>query len=214
MGWTPAVGGANNVALNKLLAPYNVALGGGAWEGPLPAAFGAGARFESGGVIARVPTDGYVVRQRLERRTSIKRGGTEKVDEPQAVLAAVAHDKGRVVVFGDGGCLDDWKRTGRACWALLEACVAFATTGVRSKAVFPDSAHLAAPFVAGDVPADVPPSTLLKKYSRHYDGAAWHEPPYSADPPPMHQLCGAADAALRVVEGRGVGWRPSSSAVV
>ena len=76
---------------------------------------------ESGSIIARAPVGSYVVKTRLEKRVSLKRGGTVKVEAPQAVLAAVASDKGRVVVFGDTGCLDDWKRTGRACWELLEA---------------------------------------------------------------------------------------------
>ena len=137
VAWQPVIGGANIVSLNKLLKPYDVALGGGAWEGPLPASFGAGSRFESGSVIARAPVGSYVVKTRLERRVSLKRGGTVKVEAPQAVLAAVDNEQGRVVVFGDTGCLDDWKRSGRACWELLEASVAFAVSGVRSPAIFP-----------------------------------------------------------------------------
>ena len=34
-----------------------------------------------------------------------------KVEDLQAVLAAVDNEQGRVVVFGDTGCLDDWKRS-------------------------------------------------------------------------------------------------------
>ena len=33
VAWAPVVGGANVVELNKVLSLYNVALGGGAWEG-------------------------------------------------------------------------------------------------------------------------------------------------------------------------------------
>ena len=203
VAWEPAVGGANVVELNKLLKPYNVALGGGAWEGALPASFGAGSRMESGSVIARAPVGSYVVKTRLERRVSLKRGGTVKVEAPQAVLAAVASDKGRVVVFGDTGCLDDWKRTGRACWELLEASVAFAVSGVRSPAIFPDGARLQEPLVIGEVPLDTPPSPLLKKYSRHYDA----KQPYVEDPPLKPQTCGND---LRVVETvtRPKGWSP------
>ena len=84
---------------------------------------------ESGSIIARAPVGAYVVKTRLERRVSLKRGGTVKVEDLQAVLAAVSNEQGRVVVFGDTGCLDDWKRTGRACWELLEASVAFAVSG-------------------------------------------------------------------------------------
>ena len=201
VAWQPAVGGANIVELNKLLKPFSVALGGGAWEGPLPASFGAGSRMESGSVIARAPIGSYVVKTRLEKRVSLKRGGTVKVEAPQAVLAAVDNEQGRAVVFGDTGCLDDWKRSGRACWELLEASVAFAASGVRSKAVLPDSALLKEPLVIGEVPPDAPPSPLLKKYSRHYDAS----PPYVADPPPKPQVCGNA---LRVVETREAGWSP------
>ena len=201
VAWEPAVGGSNVVELNKLLKPFAISLGGGAWEGPLPQSFGAGSRMESGSVIARAPVGSYVVKARLERRVSLKRGGTVKVDEAQAVLAAIDNDKGRAVVYGDTGCLDDWKRTGRACWELLEACVAFATTGVRSKAVIPDGALLKAPLVIGEVPPDAPPSPLLKKYSRHYDA----KQPYVEDPPPRHQACGND---LRVVETREAGWSP------
>ena len=201
VAWQPAVGGANVVELNKLLKPFSIVLGGGAWEGALPQAFGAGSRMESGSVIARAPVGSYVVKTRLEKRVSLKRGGTVKEEAPQAVLAAVDNEQGRVVVFGDTGCLDDWKRSGRACWELLEASVAFAVSGVRSKAVFPDTARLVEPLVIGEVPLDTPPSPLLKKYSRHYDAA----PPYPADPPPKPQTCGND---LRVVETREEGWSP------
>ena len=201
VAWQPAVGGANVVELNKLLKPFSVQLGGGAWEGALPQAFGAGSRFESGSVIARAPIGGYVVKARLEKRVSLKRGGTVKVEAPQAVLAAVDNEQGRVVVFGDTGCLDDWKRTGRACWELLEASVAFAVSGVRSKAVLPDTARLVEPLVIGEVPPDAPPSPLLKKYSRHYDA----KQPYVEDPPPKPQTCGND---LRVVETHQEGWSP------
>ena len=201
VAWAPVVGGANVVELNKVLQIYNVALGGGAWEGPLPASFGAGARFESGSVIARAPAGSYVVKTRLEKRVSLKRGGTVKVEDLQAVLAAVDNEQGRVVVFGDTGCLDDWKRSGRACWELLEASVAFAVSGVRSPAVFPDSSLLKEPLVVGEVPRDAPPSSMLKKYSRHYDS---HQP-YVEDPPLLKQTCGNG---LRVVETRPEGWTP------
>jgi membrane-bound transcription factor site-1 protease len=201
VAWQPVIGGANIVSLNKLLKPYDVALGGGAWEGPLPASFGAGSRFESGSVIARAPIGSYVVKTRLEKRVSLKRGGTVKVEDLQAVLAAVDNEQGRVVVFGDTGCLDDWKRSGRACWELLEASVAFAVSGVRSPAIFPDTALLKKPLVIGEVPRDAPPSSLLKKYSRHYDA----KQPYVADPPPLKQTCGNG---LRVVETRPEGWSP------
>ena len=201
VAWEPAVGGCNVVELNKLLKPYDVALGGGAWEGALPASFGAGSRMESGSVVARAPVGSYVVKTRLERRVSLKRGGTVKVEAPQAVLAAVDNEQGRVVVFGDTGCLDDWKRSGRACWELVEASVAFAVSGVRSRAIFPDTARLVEPLVIGEVPLDTPPSSLLKKYSRHYDA----KQPYVADPPPKRQSCGND---LRVVETRPKGWSP------
>ena len=201
VAWAPVVGGANIVELNKVLEPYDVALGGGAWEGPLPSTFGAGSRFESGSVLARAPVGAYVVKTRLERRVSLKRGGTVKVEDLQAVVAAVDNEQGRVVVFGDTGCLDDWKRSGRACWELLEASVAFAVSGVRSKAVFPDGSRLVEPLVIGEVPRDAPPSSMLKKYSRHYDA----KQPYVEDPPPLKQTCGSG---LRVVETRPEGWSP------
>ena len=66
VAWEPVIGGANVVELNKVLEPYDVALGGGAWEGALPASFGAGSRFESGSVISRAPAGAYVVKTRLE----------------------------------------------------------------------------------------------------------------------------------------------------
>ena len=40
VAWSPVVGGANIVELNKVLEPFSVALGGGAWEGASPSTLG------------------------------------------------------------------------------------------------------------------------------------------------------------------------------
>ena len=60
-----------------------------------------------------------------------------KVEAPQAVLAAVANDQGRVVVFGDTGCLDEEpdEPAGSCSRLLLRS-----RFGVRSPAIFPDGA--------------------------------------------------------------------------
>ena len=96
VAWEPVVGGANIVALNKVLEPYDVALGGGAWEGLYHLLLG---RFSVrvGFCDSRGPAGSYVVKTRLERRVSLKRGGTVKVEDLQAVLAAVDNEQGRVL---------------------------------------------------------------------------------------------------------------------
>ena len=106
----------------------------------------------------------------------------------------------RFVLFGDSGCLDEAHRQGGPCFPLLHAALAFAAAGKRDKAVFPDAARLVEDHARGAAPFDHPADAMLRKYSRHYAGAAHGPPPYDARPAelPSEPACRAAGvAALR-----------------
>ncbi|KAH8056510.1 serine-type endopeptidase [Aureococcus anophagefferens] len=153
--WTPAVGGANVPALNKLLGRFGAALGAEVYDGPLPAALGDGARFQSGNAIARFPAGGWLVHApRLARRRSLGRAKEPDGQQRVAVLGAAETAAGRLVLFGDSGCLDEAHRQGGPCFPLLHAALAFAAAGKRDKAVFPDAPRRGPRGAALDHPAD------------------------------------------------------------
>ena len=199
--WRPAVGGANVPALNKLLGRFGAALGAEVYDGPLPAALGDGARFQSGNAVARFPAGGWLVHApRLARRRSLGRAKEPEGQQRAPVLGAAETDAGRLVLFGDSGCLDEAHRQGGPCFPLLHAALAFAAAGKRDRAVFPDAARLDEDHARGAAPVDHPADAMLRKYSRHYAGAAHGPPPYDARPAelPSEPACRAAGvAALR-----------------
>ncbi|KAH8057482.1 serine-type endopeptidase [Aureococcus anophagefferens] len=130
--WTPAVGGANVPALNKLLGRLGAALGAEVYDGPLPAALGDGARFQSGNAIARFPAGGWLVHApRLARRRSLGRAKEPDGQQRVAALGAAETAAGRLALFGDSGCLDEAHRQGGPCFPLLHAALAFAARKAR-----------------------------------------------------------------------------------
>jgi len=191
--WRAAVGGANvpvrrrhrvvviegrtrPQALNRLLAPFELAFGGEVYEGPLPDAWcdPGGCAFESGNALAVVPRGAYAVsapalrrrRSNAEMRDAQRRlgapasAGPKKAQRHALDPATPAHAPvvlaaaGRVVAFGDSACADDAHRGATArggsqfCGPLLAAAVEVATTGRRNASVFPDAARVL-PFGGG-----------------------------------------------------------------
>ncbi|KAH8046308.1 serine-type endopeptidase [Aureococcus anophagefferens] len=186
--WTPAVGGANVPALNKLLGRP----GRAEVDGPL--ALGDGARFQSGNAIARFPAGGWLVHApRLARRRS-SAAPRSRTGSKGWRARRRGGARGRLVLFGDSGCLDEAHRQGGPCFPLLHAALAFAAAGKRDSSL-PD-ARLAEDHARGAAPLDHPADAMLRKYSRHYAGAAHGPPPYDAPSElPSEPACAAAGAA-------------------
>ncbi|KAH8092702.1 serine-type endopeptidase [Aureococcus anophagefferens] len=142
--WTPAVGGANVPALNKLLGRFAAlarrsrrSAARGAWRR---------ARFQSGNAIARFPRAAG-----LSRRASRGAGPRPRQGAGRAAKggrARAARRRGRLVLFGDSGCLDEAHRQGGPCFPLLHA--ALASRPLESEAVF--RRRLAEDHAAGAAP--------------------------------------------------------------
>lgn len=109
--WTPVTGGANVPALNRLLAPFRVALADGVYDGQV--ALGqppVAATFASGAAIARFPAGGLLLTASLQDQAAQVVRGDADVRRDVAVLGlrpSAGASQGRLAVYGDSSCLDD-----------------------------------------------------------------------------------------------------------
>ena len=74
---------------------------------------------------------------------------------------------GRVVVYGDSSCLDEWSAASPICSSLLQAMATYALTGPRDQTFFPDRTKQPSPFNLDD-PRGLPmrrPDNELYRYS-------------------------------------------------
>ena len=152
---------------------------------------------------------------RLARRRSLGRAKEPDGQQRVPVLGAAETDAGRLVLFGDSGCLDEAHRQGGPCFPLLHAALAFAAAGKRDRAVFPDAARLDEDHARGAAPIDHPADAMLRKYSRHYAGAAHGPPPYDARPAELPRVGSAepekkAPSATAPAAPRADGRQPPS----
>ena len=189
--WEAATGGANVPALNDLLAPYGISFSQRIYDGTWSLAQRESTPFLSGVSIATFPANGYLIgAPSLKERMFNKAGGNQQalrggggadgpIQGPARILGGVdicdtptgcggggtAH--GRVVVYGDSSCLDEWSAASPVCSKLLEAMASYALTGHRNKDYFPDRTRHAAPYDLAD-PRGAPlrrPENELYKYS-------------------------------------------------
>jgi membrane-bound transcription factor site-1 protease len=168
--WHPITGGGNVPALNDLLKPFGIAFGGRVFTGDFKQAHtGEKTKFSSGNHLSQFPAGGYLYpmkgkrlkdqsKELYARETSLRQKKLKELDA-QPVLGAVDTSEidgvqggGRVVVFGDSGCLDTAfsKEPGKPCWGLLKDILEYAMTGRQevqmtkspNPNLFPDDAWL------------------------------------------------------------------------
>eukprot|EP00668_Euglena_longa_P016680 GGOE01020970.1.p1 GENE.GGOE01020970.1~~GGOE01020970.1.p1 ORF type:complete len:1054 (-),score=230.20 GGOE01020970.1:108-3023(-) len=147
--WHAAVGGANLPALNDLLAPFNVSLGGAVLDGEVslpgsrPFPFGSGAslrQFPSGGRLWTVP---------LDHRAP--RGKPARGRKSAAILGVTDPAAGRVAIFGDSSCLDA-AHNSRWCFDVLLSLLRY-SEGLEDDALLGSLPALQEPFIDPDNPA-------------------------------------------------------------
>lgn len=188
----PVTGGANVPALNRLLAPWNVALGDRVLSGPLTSLFAASVddnnhndknqripQFASGVELVRFPAHGMLVRQKLSdqgalivdaRRVEVPDALVLGLLQTEAELGSFDAKAGRIAVFGDSDCLDSSRGTGGDCFSLLTALLQFTSTGqIPSTLRTEDPVDRSLPLSSPGSPAQAPPDSQLHQYSRVLD---------------------------------------------
>ena len=159
--WDASTGGANLPALNDLLSPFGVALGGPVLSGILKTGSMVGSFFNgvqgrsntaktiqlrSGNGFLKFPSNGRVARGRfLDQSSSFLGRGSNQVEKAilgllnvvtDSDLTSVTANAGRIAVFGDSNCIDSSHLQGnRNCFWLLRDLVEYATSGTLTKAI-------------------------------------------------------------------------------
>lgn len=151
--WTPVTGGANNPALNDLLAPFGIAFGDKILSGDF-SLFGEENRYASGTDIVRFPRGGYV--HSFPFSDSSESGATQnvlltssttKADSP--ILGLTVMGEGRIAVYGDSNCLDSSHMVTN-CFTLLRKMLDFTSKNVRDPILFSNSNKQDAPLYEDD----------------------------------------------------------------
>ncbi|XP_058763915.1 subtilisin-like protease SBT6.1 isoform X1 [Vicia villosa] len=151
--WTPVTGGANNPALNDLLAPFGIAFGDKILSGDF-SLFGEENRYASGTDIVRFPRGGYV--HSFPFSDSSESGATQnvlltssttKADSP--ILGLTVMGEGRIGVYGDSNCLDSSHMVTN-CFTLLRKMLDFTSENVRDPVLFSSSNKQDAPLYEDD----------------------------------------------------------------
>eukprot|EP00049_Salpingoeca_infusionum_P014579 m.275764 g.275764 ORF g.275764 m.275764 type:complete len:1005 (-) comp15698_c0_seq7:2011-5025(-) len=166
--WYPETGGSNIPALNQLLEPWGMSFGSHVVDGRFTYK-GDTIDYLSGSTIVAFPAGGYLVSAMLEKKvlggrddTHFVSGGTNRY--PVIGLHQVDVDQGsfpgRIVLYGDSGCLDDAGRTAKKCINLVSDMLEFLTqSGGQGRSLVELAMDL-----ASDIVPD--PQTLPKRASK------------------------------------------------
>ena len=151
--WEAATGGANVPALNDLLQPYGIALGGKVLRGNIKGKGNQQTLFRSGNALVQFPTGGRVHYARLKDESksflgqgnnhiveaailglyqSSNKGDKEERDtrsDSGSGSGGSGSGSGRVIVYGDSNCLDSSHIVFPCYWLLLDL-VQYASTKV------------------------------------------------------------------------------------
>lgn len=117
--WEAATGGANVPALNDLLQPFGIGLGGPVLEGTMELPGGESVALQSGTAVMAAPQGAWLY---TATTPGVKGKGPGVAT---AALALLRSGMGTVSVFGDSNCLDSSHQKA-ACWGLLDGLLAFA----------------------------------------------------------------------------------------
>jgi membrane-bound transcription factor site-1 protease len=133
--WSPVTGGANVPAVNLLLSPFGVEFSGTVWAGEFKSdAHGAKSKFKSGNSLLRIPAKstwcGLSGLHDVAAQMEARHGRTLR-DVPVLAASNPPGGEGRVVVFGDAGCIDGTHGVhGEYCLDLLLRMVGVATRAI------------------------------------------------------------------------------------
>ncbi|RHN52900.1 putative site-1 protease [Medicago truncatula] len=139
--WTPVTGGANNPALNDLLAPFGIAFGDKILSGDF-SLFGEENRYASGTDIVRV-SKGWLCSfpfsdssESGATQNVLLTSSTTKADSP--ILGLTVMGEGRIAMYGDSNCLDSSHMVTN-CFTLLRKMLDFTSKNVRDPVLFSNS---------------------------------------------------------------------------
>lgn len=131
--WMPDTGGVNVPAINSLLSHWNMAFSDQVYEGEFTIGDNK-VLYSSGTSIASFPTDGLVVKEKLNHQGNEVVTGETKTEEDVAILGLYqvpGLQSGRIVLYGDSNCLDN-AHMEKDCFWLLDLLVDFTANRVLS----------------------------------------------------------------------------------
>lgn len=215
--WTPVTGGANVPALNRLLTPFGVKFGNRVFQGSVQVG-NHQYDFASGNSIVEFPSGGYLHSSVLTDATKGDGASLGSIAVPFLGGLALPQSNngtaGRLVVYGDSNCLDQNRRTGNGCEAMLDDFLAFTMADSRSN-LFSDRFRLSENFVSDQIRAPdaflgneqmLAYSRVLKPGARPYCFAGTPKEPHvdvylsqrkaAKEPPSVHNGSGKQTSQL------------------
>jgi len=163
--WLPQTGGANLPELNRVLAPFHMALSDRVLDATVEVKGGGKAfRYESGTSLFQFPKGGRLFSVRAKDTVS----GTTRYFPIMGIYSTgTGPGNGRVAVLGDSNCLDGNHRRGMPCYDTVDTLLAFLCHNKTDEKLFPPALILHSAFRSdfGALPQPMP-GTHFARYSR------------------------------------------------
>ncbi|KAJ3683096.1 hypothetical protein LUZ60_013323 [Juncus effusus] len=165
--WTPITGGANVPAINGLLDPFGIRLGGRILSGDF-SINGEHSHYASGTDIVRFPKGGLLHSFELQDNSEsastqgiIQKFGSSKL---AAILGLTEAGKGRISIYGDSNCLDSSHMVTNCYW-LLKKLLDFTTRNIQDPVLFSEKVRIKSPLEISSPKPKRRPDVNFSSYS-------------------------------------------------